>query len=310
MIQIRKAVPVLAGAVILGMVATFLIAVSSRPANRAAEHDTSSALLRWQLTRRDQSLLYNAQQIAFRTCLRAHGFKYWPIPQSQPPAWQLYPYVIDNVAWATRHGFGIDRQPDLTPLTSQDPNARYIRSLPASRQKTLALVENGGGPGTPGVIARLPTGGEIGHSRYGCMATADKRLYGSFTAWFQVSNIVDSLPALWQAKVVGDARFEVSVSRWARCMRIMHEAYANPMAAMQAFASPAGRGSRDAEIKAAVAEARCAGSSGLAALARKLNDHYRSLVMRKYQADIAAYRRLTLTAVSRARTLMRSVGRS
>jgi hypothetical protein len=254
--------------------------------------------------------LYNAQQIAFRACLQAHGFKYWPIPQGQPPVQELYPYVIDNVAWAKRHGFGVDQQFAVTPLTSQDPNARYIRSLPASRRKTLALVENGGGPTAPGVIARLPTGGAIGHSRYGCEATADKRLYGSFAAWFQVSNIVDSLPVLWQMKVLSDARFQGAVSRWARCMRTMNEAYANPVAAMQAFSYPAGRRSRDAEIKAAVAEARCAGSSGLAALARKLNDHYRSLVMRKYQADIAVYRRLALTAVGRARALMRSAGRS
>jgi hypothetical protein len=256
------------------------------------------------LTAREQAVVYQAGQIAFGNCLRERGFRYWPEPQSAPSLFQLFPYVIDDVAWARTHGFSASQSRASARRAAADPNIRYVTGLSPSRRRALGAAENGDGPRGPGLTVTLPTGLVIGHSTLGCTATTDARLYGSFPAWFRAQNIADSLPSLWQADVVRDPRFVAAVRRWSGCMRGRHEQFASPQAAAAAFTNAARAIRRAIEIRAATAEARCAQSTGLGALARTLNARYQHAVEARYQAVITTFRRLARAALPRARALV------
>jgi hypothetical protein len=252
----------------------------------------------------EQDSLYRAEQAAFGDCLRARGFRYWPVPQPAPSVFQLFPYVIDNVAWAKAHGFGDDQLPASGPMVAANLNARYIASLSPSRRQALGLAENGDGPRGPGVTVKLPFGVEVGHSTSGCTATAEGILYGSFPDWFRAENVVDSLSSLWQADVVGDPRFAAAVRSWSRCMHDRNEPYASPGTAAQAFTSPVRVMPRALAIRAATAEAECARATGLAATARALNAHYRHIVEVRHRTVIVTYRSLARGALARAPALL------
>jgi hypothetical protein len=257
------------------------------------------------LTARQKTLLYQAEQIAFRNCLRGRGFRYWPQPQPARSVFQLFPYVIGNVAWARANGFGGHQERADAHLAAANPDVRYFTTLPAPRQQALGVAENGYGPRGPGTTVRLPNGQVIGHSNAGCTAAAEGRLYGSFPAWFRAETFADSLPSQWQADVVTNPRFGAAVRRWSRCMRARHERYASPAAAASAFTNPARVMPRAAEIRAATAEARCALSTGLGAVAHALNARYRRVVETRYQTVITTFHRLERAALPRASALVR-----
>jgi hypothetical protein len=256
------------------------------------------------LTEREQNSLYQAEQAAFGDCLRARGFRYWPVPQPAPSVFQLFPYVIDNVAWAKAHGFGDGQLSASGRMASASLNTRYIASLSPSRRQALGVAENGDGPHGPGVTVRLPFGVEVGHSTSGCTATAEGILYGSFPGWFRAENVVDSLSALWQADVVSDPRFAAAVRSWSRCMHDSNEPYASPGSAAQAFTSAVRAMPRTRAIRVATAEAECARATGLAATARALNAHYQHIVEVRYRTVILTYRSLAQGALTRVPALL------
>jgi hypothetical protein len=252
------------------------------------------------LTRQQQISLYQAEQAAFGACLRAQGFQYWPVPQPAPSVFQLFPYVIDNVAWASSNGFGDDQASASARMVAADPNTRYIASLSPSRRQALGVAENGDGPHGPGVTVKLPFGVELGHSTSGCTATAEGILYGSFPDWFRAENVADSLSSLWQADVASDPRFAAAVRHWSRCMHDRNEPYASPGTAAQAFTSPVRTMPNALAIRVATAEAECARATDLAATARALNAHYQHIVEVKYRTVILTFRTLAQGALTRA----------
>jgi hypothetical protein len=256
------------------------------------------------LNAREQDLLYQAEQIAFGNCLRERGFRYWPEPQPAPSVFQIFPYVINDVAWAKANGFGGNQARADARLAAADPDTRYSTGLSRSRRQALGVAENGDGPGGSGVTVTLPTGLLVGHSSAGCTVTAEDRLYGSFAAWFRAENVAESLPALWQSDVVSDPRFGAAVSRWSRCMRGRHYRYASPAAAADVFTNPAHLMPRSTEVRVATAEAQCAMSTGLSTLARALNAHYQHVVELRYRTVIITFRRLARAALPRARALL------
>lgn len=294
-------VSALVAAVIGAMTA---IIVTSTMSAGAQPHDSPAPP-----TSADQTLLYRAEQAAIENCLRDKGFRYWPEPRSPAAVSDLFPYVVDNVAWAQAHGFGGRQSVQEQTQAASDPNVRYVAGLAAPRRQALADAENGNGPSDPGVVVTLPTGQVMGHSVRGCVATAEDHLYGSFPAWFRASNAVAALPSLWQAQVVGDRRYVAAVSRWADCMRGRHQPYASPQEAADHFATAGTTPESDAdftqEVSAATAEALCAESTGLGNLARQLDTYYQNRVDAHYSALLTTYRHLVTEALPRAQSLLR-----
>jgi hypothetical protein len=122
----------------------------------------------------ETALLARAEQALVEKCLVAKGFRVWTTPVAVDTADRLFPYGLDDVRWAQAHGYGTDQY----GVRADDPNLRYVQSLPAERQDAYGLALNGGGPSAPGVTVTLPNGLVKGHSSAGCVAEADARLYG------------------------------------------------------------------------------------------------------------------------------------
>lgn len=289
-----------------------LLQASRSTSHKAPSRASSSGLTQVQpVTPQDQEILYQAEQVLYGRCLQQHGYRYWPEPDPDSPASlsARFPYVIDNVAWAEKNGFGpkpVFATSDDSDL--QDPNDRYVAGLSSKRLQELGPVENGYGPGTPGVLVTLPGGQVVGHSIYGCTATSEGELYGSFPKWFRADNVVEALPSLWQADVTDSSEFKSAVSAWGRCMRSDDEPYATPAAAASHFLNEQHTWPRQAVIQAAVDEANCANSTELSKVANQLNSRYQNMVESKYSTDLIAYRELAHAALTRAESIVAKTG--
>ncbi|MEV6644355.1 hypothetical protein [Amycolatopsis sp. NPDC051371] len=77
------------------------------------------------------------------------------------------------------NGFARVLRASASRAQADNPNARYVRNLPAARRTAYGLALNGG-PSAPGVTVTFPNGLVIGHSSTGCVAQADARLYGDY----------------------------------------------------------------------------------------------------------------------------------
>jgi len=251
-----------------------------------------------ELTARETALLHDAEQILVRDCMRQHGFRYFPLPRNPVPENRSFPYVIDDVAWARRHGYGSDIQRRLAELDEADPNRRYYNSLsPAQRTAALAAI-NGERP--VGLSARLPSGGVMARSDRSCTSAAERELYRDLPTWYRVEHVTDDVVGLWRGQVAGDPAFRAAVGRWAVCMREHGYGYTSPALARAELTRPDQPAGRDREIQVAVAEATCATSTGLAATATALDQHYASQVRRQYAPEFATRQRLELAALPRA----------
>ncbi|HEY3681798.1 MAG TPA: hypothetical protein VGL93_02100 [Streptosporangiaceae bacterium] len=251
------------------------------------------------MTAGDFRLLDRAEQLLIRDCMRHAGFTYVPAPGTAPEG--AFPYVQDDAARARREGFGA-RAARPVP----DPNAAYIKALPGDRRDAYGVALNGGGPGAPGVLVTLPQGGELGQNVTSCRSTAENRLYGDFRAWFRAKSIADDLPYLRTVQVMNDPAYAAAAARWSRCMRGRGFAYRTPQDASAAFPKRSGGSPRKKEIAAAVATAECAGRTGFAGTARRLDRAYANSLRTKYRASVEKERALAAIALPRARTIVRA----
>ncbi|MEU1310891.1 hypothetical protein ABZ419_18645 [Streptomyces cinnamoneus] len=256
-------------------------------------------------TARIERLLHDAEQLLLRSCMRRAGFDYHPVPGEPGTGERAFPYVLDDPAWAGRHGYGRDLQQRQRERARRDPNGAYFRSLSAPRRAQALLAANG--PGPRGVSATLPTGGAVQRSDHGCVSDAQRRLYGDLKAWFQASTTVHAVDAMRRARVVADHRYARDLAVWAQCMRSAGHPYASPGQARAAALS--GAEPRARETALALAEVRCAERSGLAGTARELDARHGAALRRQYRGAIAEKARLQTEALPRARAVVNGAGR-
>ncbi|GHG54383.1 hypothetical protein [Streptomyces griseocarneus] len=259
-----------------------------------------------------QRLLHDAEQLLLRSCMRRAGFDYHPVPsEASPTGDRSFPYesvlyVLDDPVRAKADGYGRDARQHLRELARHDPNRRYFLSLPPRRRAQALVTANG--PSPDGVRATLPTGGVVQRSDRGCVSTAQRRLYGDLRAWFQHSNTVRTLDSLRRARVMADPRYTDGLTAWAHCMRRAGHPYTSPDRTRAAALSTTDPMPREQETALALAEARCARRSGLAGLARRLDEHYGTALRRQYRRDIDLKVRLEAQALPRARAVIDALG--
>ncbi|MFI1753455.1 hypothetical protein [Streptomyces sp. NPDC020571] len=98
-----------------------------------------------------------------------------------------------------------------------------------------------------------------------------------------------------------------TVGAWSHCMKEAGRPFSSPDEIREKrAASTEGMSSRRAqsyEVDLAVAEATCAVRTNLGKTARRLEREYRSPLLKKYAKENAAYQRMGLAALSRARDL-------
>ncbi|MFH9727844.1 hypothetical protein ACH4M4_33490 [Streptomyces sp. NPDC017254] len=250
----------------------------------------------------DDRLLHDAEQRLLRDCMGRHGFTYRVFPLAGEPESTLFPYVVDDAAWARRHGYGAELRRQREALARNDPNRAYFAALPADRRATALVTANG--PSPDGLTVRLPGGGTVRRSDRGCVADAQRRLYGDIAAWFRSSTRLGALEQLLRSRVVADTGYRKSLGVWRRCMGRAGHAFATPAAARAAALSPVRPLPKDREIGLALAEARCAGESALSRTARRLDVHHGGLLAEEYRADVETRDRLRAAALPRARRIL------
>ncbi|MER5928892.1 hypothetical protein [Streptomyces sp. NPDC002054] len=260
------------------------------------------------LTPAELRTLERAEQVLIGRCLRAQQFAYVePEPEAGAETdARRFPYVVDDIAWARSHGYGLEQDRRIAARKEADPNARYFRSLSPERRKAALAALNG--PRPVGLSVGMPGGGVASASDSGCTAGAQRSLYGDLRSWFAARLVVANLAPLYVPKVREDRRFRQAEAAWARCMAGQGHRLAGPHESRQALSGlvrglPPAR-ARVAEIRLAVAEAECARDSGLAKTAAALDAQYGAEVRLRYGEQITTRLRLQRSALPRAHRIL------
>ncbi|MGW1927505.1 hypothetical protein ACWCQ0_53925, partial [Streptomyces massasporeus] len=74
------------------------------------------------MTTADDRALHDAEQRLLRDCMGRHGFTYRVFPIGDEPESTLFPYVVDDAAWARRHGYGAELRRQRETTAKSDPN--------------------------------------------------------------------------------------------------------------------------------------------------------------------------------------------
>jgi hypothetical protein len=254
----------------------------------------------------DSDALDLGRQILIRDCMRHAGFEYRVTPRPIVPDDREFPYVIDDVGWARKHGYGTDIQRSLDALRLADPNKRYFNGLPAERRSAALAAANGAKP--TGMSARDPGGMTMTRSDQGCQTGADRELFGDPQAWFQAEVTVRALEPIRVGRVTADPQFAAAARPWSACMQAGGYPYVSPVDLRDHLPPPEKPLPFADEQRMAVAEATCAVDSGLATTAKTLDARHDALVRQQYQADLDTEQRLRQAALPRARELVRRAG--
>jgi hypothetical protein len=279
------------GGVLLVIAATGLSSCSSaiRPPPPARE-----------ITSQESRLLHDAEQNLIRACMTRQGLGYWLVSEDPLPEYRDFPYVVDDVAWAAKHGYGDDLRRRMQELSESHPNRRHFATLSARQRQVWITSLHGGQDG--GLEARLPSGGILHHSATGCTSEAERRLYGDLATWYRVKYVVNDLVNERRRRVVADPAFTAATADWSRCMHRLGHQYADP-ADIRAHLN-ASKTSPKTQVRLAVAEATCATRTDLATTADELDRRYAKALAREDHTDTAAKSELELAAVPGARSVV------
>jgi hypothetical protein len=244
--------------------------------------------------------LWLAEEILISRCMAGHGFRYVVTSAASAPQPPTFPYGINDVAWARAHGYGLAGQARLARQQHDNPNARYVASLPARRQAAYNLALDGSPQHRLSVT--VPNGLVVTQSADGCLATAEARLYGNFAAWFHADTISGNLLPAIAPKVYASPRFRRALAAWSACVR----AAGHPAATPNDLRNQATVGGPALERELAVTDATCNLRTRLAATGQALDRQLGEPVRARYQTEIAADTRLRHAALRRAAAVIGS----
>ncbi|SEP49730.1 hypothetical protein [Amycolatopsis saalfeldensis] len=247
----------------------------------------------------DENTLDLAEQLLIRDCMGKAGFEYFVVPENAVPDNKEFPYVLTDVAWARKHGYGNDVQHQLR---AADRNRSYFATLPAARQQAANVAEYGASP--TGVTAKMPDGPVYTHSQQGCQASAERTLYGDLQSWFQAKMFALDLTEMKVDKVKADSRYTAATAAWATCMKAAGHPFDNPDKLRVSLPDTDEMKPAASEVQLAVTEATCANSTVLATVAATLDAEYTTRLDQTYASDVDKHRWLQLSALPAARTMV------
>ncbi|MFD9445605.1 hypothetical protein ACFWBR_42735 [Streptomyces sp. NPDC060006] len=129
----------------------------------------------------------------------------------------------------------------------------------------------------------LPTGYTVTTNTDGCLANAQRVLYGNQKRWFEAEVVVNNLRAEAQARMATDPDHRAATARWKRCKGHLS-------------------GTRPDQRDPAVTS-RCNRESGLAEVESRLEPTLLAKVRTERREQLTAYRQLRTTALQRAANL-------
>ncbi|MBV7254074.1 hypothetical protein [Streptomyces sp. S-2] len=282
-----------------------LLVLTAGCAGGTGEHAAGSGTRARELTLAEEAAIDRAEDTLVGACMRREGFRYWPGPVPGVAERKAGRYVVDDVDWARRYGYG--RSFDLAAEKARvgHPNVTYANALPARERVRYSHALDG--DLDDAVTVSLPSGGTVATPRTGCYAEARTRLYGDHAAWFRARKTVTSLTPLYVPRIFKDARQSTAVAAWSRCMKEAGRPFASPDEIRRERDGLVEGMSRAEALRTesalAVTEAECARETSLGETARALETEYRAEALRPYAEESTAYRRMRLAALARAREL-------
>ncbi|MEU7556149.1 hypothetical protein AB0B01_28110 [Streptomyces sp. NPDC044571] len=255
----------------------------------------------------DLRVLARAEQVLISRCMGARGFPYevTEVAGASGEAARSFPYGVDDVAWARAHGYGGREERRMAQARQADPNQRYFQGLSPSARAAARTALMGSSP--VGLSVKAPTGMTITASTEGCIAEAERTLYGDLKGWFRVKVVTMNLRPVREARVREDQRYADAVRQWAACMRAAGRPYATPDESRQAAARyaeslPAPEADA-AETALAVTEATCATGTPLAQVSQALDRTYGERLRAEHREEIAERWRFQNAALPMARRI-------
>ncbi|MEU0740234.1 hypothetical protein [Streptomyces sp. NPDC006134] len=218
-------------------------------------------------------------------------------PDREPAARRAFPYGIDDPAWAAEYGFGGASDTGNPDGADGADGARAQAPRPGGQEarQQQRLVDALFGTGRRELSTRTATGLVVRANSDGCLAQAQRILYGDQARWFRATVAVDNLEAATHHRVVRDPAYRAALTRWARCIAPVHKAddpgELRTAWQRQARDLPPDRAAA-LQRRWAVAEARCVRSTDLAATGTRLERHHAAEVRAEYAELIADHRRM------------------
>ncbi|MGP3924691.1 hypothetical protein [Streptomyces sp. 8N616] len=211
-----------------------------------------------------------------------------------------FPYGINDPSWAARNGFGMRaRQASAPPASAEsdsrtEPSSRTDRSESRERDRSRTSAATFGS-GERELSVRLPSGYTVQANSDGCLATAQRQLYGNQERWFRAQVVVNNEGSETDRRVRRDSAYRSALDRWAVCMAPEQKAK-DPAELRQIWERRASRmtdtESERLERRLAVAEARCVRSTGLARTGQRLDHEYAAEVRTENASERSDYQRM------------------
>jgi hypothetical protein len=252
--------------------------------------------------RTDAQAMDLAERMLLADCMREAGFDYHaggPVPEHPELG-----YVLTDAGWARAHGYGSDLERQAAQASRDDPGERYFHSLTPSRQAAALAAMNGETP--EGLQVTAPDGVTMSRNPDSCESQAQQHLYGDLAAWFQAQVTMDMVRAQRTSAVLTDAAYHTAAAKWSTCMARDGYRYPDPQRLHSGLPDARHPLPRAREVALAVSEARCATSTGLAAVAKRLDHHYDTVLRAKYPSAASTYDTLRRDAVPRAWAIVRA----
>ncbi|MFF8315687.1 hypothetical protein ACF06V_00820 [Streptomyces bobili] len=255
------------------------------------------------LTDADRAVASQAEALLVRDCMERKGHRYWVAAPLDADETRSFGYVMDDVSWARKHGYGSRIKQKVLTAKKNDRNLSYRASLSGPAARTY-VTDLAGGPGSEIMAVRLPAGGQVRLATGGCEGEAVRELYGDQGQWFRADKIATNLTPLYVPELVADRRFKTAQNRWAACMSAAGHPYRTPADIRSALSeTTSGRSAAQAyrrEVRLAVAEATCARRTGFGDTLRALEEEHSAPVRERYRAEITKRDQLERAALRRA----------
>ncbi|MFJ8595157.1 hypothetical protein [Streptomyces sp. NPDC093598] len=239
--------------------------------------------------------------------MRRQGFAFWEAERHSLEESRTLGYVLDDVDWARKYGYGSRIHAKEAAARASNPNLAYRKGLSEQRREAYDKALDEGIDAR--VIAVEIPGGVTLHKRIGgCVAEAEKKLYGDPREWFRAEKVAGHLRSLYVPRVLADRSFSAAQKAWSRCMRRAGYVYKDPGASRQSAVARSERAAEPevftAERELAVADATCARETGLRSIGEERESHYIAQLRDRYGEALDTYTRLQHQALERAKKIV------
>ncbi len=281
---------------------------ASAPVRQSPPADSPPVPLRGvaQFSAPESRLLHEAEERRVRACMRQRGMRYVEVPTG-PGTEPANPYGLLTPEVARQDGYGMVSSALSGAATTDDVYARATRDLSVrERARWLAAVE---GTKEGRRRLRLPDGATLTYPTDGCVAEAQRQLYGA--TWRQTSARVQGLVNLVLAGVESSSRYVAAERDWSACMRATGRPYDSLRAPAKDIQDSlnASSGTRKDLLRIgaheqalAVEDARCQRRIRFAERVRTVQRAVEADLTPTYQKDLASYARMRAAALRNARS--------